>query len=177
MREPTELLPKRKNANLSAAMKGNKNPMRHGHTNGLTYTPTYHSWQAMRARCRYVLRDCHKRYVGRGINLCSEWLNFENFLRDMGERPSGTTLERINNDLGYGPGNCKWATPTEQARNTRRSKLNFGQAVEVATLRLLGFKCREIAERFGISESLPREIVKGRTWPDALAKAKEDLGR
>ena len=97
------------------------------------------------------------------------------FLQDMGERPPGTTLERVDNGLGYTPDNCKWATATEQARNRRNQRLNFRQAVEVAKARLQGESCGSIAARFKCSESLPREIARGRVWKDALAKAREEL--
>ncbi len=60
--------------------------------------------------------------TGRGIKICDRWSNFENFLADMGERPQGTTLDRTNNDLGYGPDNCCWRTPREQANNRRNSR-------------------------------------------------------
>jgi hypothetical protein len=94
----------------------------------------------------------------------------------MGVRPEGMTLDRYPDPNGnYEPGNCRWATAREQARNTCRSKLTLETATEVAFLRLRGIGCKELAERFGISESLPREIVKGRTWPDALAAAKQRL--
>lgn len=154
------------------------NSLRHGHArhgqNG-KMSPTYHSWQAMLARCRYPRRDTKASYAKRGIGVCERWRSFDSFLADMGPRPDGTTLDRIDNARGYEPGNCRWSSPREQARNRRNLRLDFDAAVAVAMARLGGETCRSIAERYGISESLPREIVKGRTWPDALAKAKEML--
>lgn len=144
----------------------------HGHTRGLTYSPTYHSWQAMLARCRYLARDTARKHIGRGITVCEQWLSFETFLSDMGERPIGKTLDRIDNDKGYAPGNCRWATPVDQARNRRNARLDFQKAVDVAVARLRGETCASISLRFGISESLPREIVAGRTWKDASQEAR-----
>lgn len=145
----------------------------HGHTVGRKYSPTYHSWQAMIGRCRYQGRDNADRYTKKGISVCERWNSFENFLADMGERPAGKTLDRIDGDKDYSPENCRWSTPTEQARNTRRNVLTLDTAVEVAVLRLDGIHCKEISAMYGISESLPREIVAGRCWKDALQMAHE----
>jgi hypothetical protein len=127
----------------------------------------------MLARVRYPDRDIDAKHAGRGIKVCDRWRTFDDFLTDMGERPDGTTLDRIDNDGDYTPDNCRWATPTEQARNRRNARLTFETAVEVAVARLGGEGCKSIADRFNISESLPREIVSGRTWKDALTAAKE----
>lgn len=153
---------------------------KHGHTSRELHpegdTPTYRSWLAMRTRCNNAGRDNADRYTERGVVVCDRWNSFENFLADMGERPEGKTLDRWPNHAGnYEPGNCRWATPREQARNTRRNKLTLETATQVAILRLQGEQCKVIAEKFGISESLPREIVKGRSWPDALAAAKQHM--
>lgn len=155
-----------------------RHALRHGHTIGHDDSPTYTSWQSMLARCRYSNRHNADRYSERGVTVCDRWLSFESFFADMGERPSGTTLDRYpNNDGNYEPGNCRWATPREQARNTRKNVLTFDTAVQVARRRLGGESCKSIAAAFGISESLPREIVKGRTWPDALAEARRPPSR
>jgi hypothetical protein len=150
--------------------------IRHGHTSrmgGRKDSPTYVSWQAMRTRCNRPDRDPDSKYAGRGISYDPAWDSFDQFLADMGERPEGTTLERMDNAAGYSASNCCWATPVEQARNRRNARLTFDQAVEVAVRRLRGETRPSLAKAFGISESLPREIVKGRTWKDALAKAQE----
>lgn len=93
-------------------------------THGMTRTPTYSTWCAMHTRCNNQNSQDYKHYGGRGITICSEWLKFENFLNDMGKKPMGLTIERINNDLGYFKANCRWASRTIQSRNQRVFKTN-----------------------------------------------------
>lgn len=95
---------------------------KHGHASNYRATPTYRTWQCMITRCNERYATEYKNYGGRGIKVCKRWKKFENFLKDMGERPSGKTLDRINNDGNYEPSNCRWATPKEQKRNSRTSR-------------------------------------------------------
>jgi hypothetical protein len=94
---------------------------RHGHTSNYKITPTYRSWQSMITRCTNPKHEAWARYGGKGITICARWIGddgFQNFLSDMGERPEGLTLDRKDNNGDYTPANCRWSTPTEQARGS-----------------------------------------------------------
>lgn len=85
-------------------------------------SPTYRSWDCMHQRVTNPNHEAYDRYAEKGIAICPEWSMYENFKRDMGERPDGKTLDRIDNDKGYFPSNCRWATPQEQAFNRGKQK-------------------------------------------------------
>jgi hypothetical protein len=85
----------------------------------LRHDPTYRTWGAMITRCTNPKVNNYADYGGRGITVCERWRTFENFLADMGVRPQGRTIERLDNEKGYEPGNCAWTTPKDQARNRR----------------------------------------------------------
>ena len=92
----------------------------HGHTVKRKWTPEYTTWNSMKERCYNSNMPNYKYYGGRGIFVCRRWRNsFENFLKDMGQRPENKTIDRINNNNSYGPWNCKWSTLQEQANNKR----------------------------------------------------------
>lgn len=95
----------------------------HGHASGGKMSPTYYSWMSMKSRCLSKRHHIYKSYGGRGITVCKRWLDFRNFLSDMGERPKGMTIDRKNNNRGYSPGNCRWATAQQQARNRSDTRL------------------------------------------------------
>lgn len=98
---------------------------------GFNRTPTYVCWSNMHARCSNPSRPDFERYGGRGIRVCAAWSDFATFLADMGEKPVGLSLDRIDNNGNYEPDNCRWATASEQRRN-QRSKAEIRAAAEIA---------------------------------------------
>lgn len=107
----------------------------HGASANNKVTPEYEAWSGLKDRCTNQRKPSYKNYGGRGITFCERWRSFENFFADMGPRPSPAyTLERVDNEKGYEPSNCKWATHLEQSRNRRGNvRLTFnGQTLCVA---------------------------------------------
>lgn len=96
----------------------------HGHKSGGFESPTHMAWRAMKRRCSNKNCNSYPNYGGRGIKVCERWNSFVNFLEDMGEVPTGLTLDRYpDNNGNYEPSNCRWATRNQQVRNTRLSQL------------------------------------------------------
>lgn len=129
---------------------------------GMYGTPTYQSWWAMKQRCTYPNHIEYPRYGAAGITLCEQWMEFSNFLADMGERPAGRySLDRIDNSRGYEPGNVRWATRVEQANNcsSNRCLTAFGKTMTVAQWsREVGIGPLVIAKRLGRGWSVERSL-------------------
>ncbi len=129
---------------------------RHGHSSGHTTSRTYRSWMSMKARCYRPSHENYKHYGGRGITVCDRWRDsFADFLADLGERPAGQTLDRIDNAKGYELGNVRWATPHQQNLNRRvtirRSTLD-GQQITIAEIaHILALPLAHAYYRFGRS--------------------------
>ena len=144
-------------------------PQKHGHARrGTKLTPTYKTWQAMMTRCYNPQVKSFKDYGGRGIKVCDGWHYFENFLAYMGERPDDMTLERKNTHGNYEPGNCRWATRTEQNRNTRANYM-----VEFLGVRMTQ---AEFAERIGMKQSTVSYRLRHRWTLDQIATTPPKFG-
>jgi hypothetical protein len=95
----------------------------HGHTKGGKHSATFTAWHSMTARCTSVKHPSFGNYGGRGIKVCDSWKSFGGFLADMGEKPKGTTLDRIDSNGDYCKENCRWVSMRENSNNRRNNRL------------------------------------------------------
>ena len=131
-------------------------------THGLSQTYTYSSWQHMINRCYNPDNTNYPHYGGRGITVCEEWREYLNFLRDMGERPEGLSIDRIDNDKGYSKENCRWATQQQQRSNTRMSR-KYTYKGEYITLKAISDQTKVPYE------TLRHRLLKGLSIEEAVS--------
>jgi len=127
--------------------------------------PLYHVWRSMRDRCLNQKTKAWSYYGGRGITICSRWDSFETFIADMGPRPEGYSLDRIDNNAGYSPENCRWADKKTQQRNRRNSVY--------VTVEGITYRAIELAETVGIkTDTIVERAKRGLPLSDVLSLVK-----
>lgn len=133
---------------------------------GLSATSVYKIYKSMISRCCNSDNKSYGRYGARGISVCDRWReSFESFLVDMGERPSlKHSIDRINNDLGYSPENCRWATAHEQGQNMRSTKLTAGAVRDIREMSKNGATLASIASIYPVHLETIRRVVKRKRW-------------
>jgi hypothetical protein len=148
----------------------------HGHT--VARSAEYSTWLALRDRCSNPRNRSFRNYGGRGISVCARWDSFENFLSDMGQKPSRLhSIDRVDVNGNYEPTNCRWATAAEQNQNTRAAKLDALSAVLIRQLRLRRVAIKDIAHAFGIDPSVASRVAAGKAWADVLRHLEEGVAQ
>ncbi len=142
----------------------------HGCTRTSSETKEYRAWSSMNQRCLNPSHRAWKRYGGRGIKISDRWRSFEKFFNDMGKAPAGTSLDRINNDGDYAPGNCRWADCHTQ-QNNRRSNVRITIGSESRTIaewcRHFGLHHDTVARRIRLGWAKERLFSPVRSPPPA----------
>ena len=131
---------------------------------GLSKTPTYRTWISMHTRCTDPANASFRHYGAKGVRVCERWNNFALFIADMGMRPEGKTIDRINNALGYEASNCRWATLLEQQRNRNGVKCDPNMAIYIRSQYKDGKAQRQLARDLGFNQSTIHSIIHLKTW-------------
>jgi len=127
-------------------------------------TRVYAIWCGIVKRCEKVGSTEYHRYGARGIKICDRWRKFENFYADMGEPGPKMEIDRIDPNGHYEPGNCRWVTDAEQARNHRRTKLSMEKAEEIRRLRREGWTYKALARAFNVAEASISGVLSNKNW-------------
>lgn len=146
-----------------------KGPNKSKGKHGLSRTPEYKAWLNMIDRCKNPKNPAFHHYGGRGISVCESWINsFMSFFDDMGERPSANfSLDRKDNELGYFPSNCRWATGNEQHGNSRKSKYWFVEGVKYHS-------STDAAKAIGVHKSTIQRWCEGLRLKGEISQPKEN---
>ena len=137
-------------------------------THGMRNTRIYDIWRGMKKRCLLDTHHSYKNYKGRGITVCAEWMEFEPFWQwaRINGYADNLTIDRINNDDGYYPENCRWTSIAEQARNTRRNVVRHKSVLQIREMLASGMRNCEIAKIIGCHERVISDIKHFRKWTD-----------
>ncbi len=128
-------------------------------------SPTYESWRKMKSRCYNPKCSSYKRYGGVGIKVSEAWKVFANFLYDMGPRPKGTTLDRVDSSKGYNKNNCRWADAVTQSRNRRTVRLKTDSHRErIRLLAEAGTPGHQIDKLLGLSRGRSGQVIREMGW-------------
>lgn len=161
---------------------GCKDVIRKRTTNTMCKHPLYGTWNGMKNRCFNESSSNWKHYGGRGITVCERWLDFQNFIADMGERPEGKSIDRIDNNGNYAPENCRWATDKEQGRNKRtnciistsKGDMCVAEAAEIAGI-WIGSMNYRINTKTDSNEILENRITKRKQTPRNLESVNKTI--
>lgn len=151
---------------MSKNRSGNKNtgPDHNRYKHGMAGTPTYRTWANMKERCNRPDNKNYENYGGRGISYDPRWESFSEFFSDMGTRPDGLTLERIDVNGPYTKDNCKWDDKTAQSRNRRYCKLNMNLADQIRQDRDNGETLWALANKYDVSLSHVHRVCNFQSW-------------
>jgi hypothetical protein len=138
---------------------------KHGHSKKGNISVEYKTWDSMLRRCFNSSDVSYKNYGGRGITVCERWKRFINFYEDMGDKPKGMSLDRVNNNGNYEPSNCRWSTRSQQNRNMRTTKLTEKKVQRIREFRWAGSSLRVLGKLFGVHGMTIFNIVHGKKWP------------
>ena len=134
-------------------------------THGLTNHSLYRVWAGMKSRCTDKQHPKYANYGGRGITVCDRWASFPAFLEDMGERPEGTSIDRVDNNGDYEPSNYRWATGEQQARNKRSTVLSDEK---VRIIRGSDLTHAELGRQLDVCQTLVRKVRSGSLWKSVV---------
>ncbi len=158
---------KRQKGNVVLKGVGPRRPNKHGKSRRGQMGKLYNVWRGARQRCMCKPNSRHyKRYAGRGITFARAWDDFEVFEKwaiESGYR-EGLSIDRINNDIGYSPENCRWATPSQQQRNTSKNKFNNDSIAILRHLRKRGLRYKQLAKIFHAHPVHLSKICNGGAW-------------
>lgn len=149
------------------AKRGSESP---NYKHGLWSHELYSTWRNMLSRCYNPKDHRYKSYGAMGIDVCERWHDINNFIADMGTRPTGLSIDRIDFTKGYSPENCRWADDLTQGRNRRYAKLNLESAKKIRKLKAAGKKRQELADMFGVSVSTIKKVLADAYWKESAAK-------